>query len=45
MSDADLRIFERELKTDEFDLFLSKPMTEEKIDRLCAGLAMRRSHH
>jgi CheY-like chemotaxis protein len=44
ISDADLRIVERELKTDEFNLFLSKPMTEEKIDRLLTLLGtMRRS--
>jgi DNA-binding response OmpR family regulator len=44
MSDTDLRILEREMKTEEFDLFLSKPMTQEKIDWLWNGLAaMRRS--
>jgi CheY-like chemotaxis protein len=46
MSDVDLRIFEREVNAEEFNLFLSKPMNEEKIDRLWAGLAaLRRSHH
>ena len=44
MSDTDLRILEREMKTEEFDLFLSKPLTQEKIDWLWTGLAaMRRS--
>jgi CheY-like chemotaxis protein len=44
LSDIELRILEREAKTDEFNLFLSKPVTREKIDRLWAGLAaVRRS--
>jgi CheY-like chemotaxis protein len=43
MSDTELRILEREVKT-EFNLFLSKPMTQEKLDRLWTGLAaVRRS--
>lgn len=46
MSDADLRIFEREVRTDEVNLFLSKPMTPQKIDRLRTRLAtLRRSAH
>jgi CheY-like chemotaxis protein len=44
LSDIELRILEREAKTGEFNLFLSKPMTQEKIDRLWTGLAaVRRS--
>jgi CheY-like chemotaxis protein len=44
MSDTELRILEREPTMDEFNLFLSKPMTREKIDRLWTGLAaVRRS--
>ena len=44
MSDSEIRILEREVKSHEFNLFLSKPMTQEKIDRLWTGLAaIRRS--
>ena len=44
MSDMDLRAFEQEIHSDEVNLFVSKPLTEEKVDRLLAGLAtLRRS--
>ena len=44
MSDIELTILEREMTIGEFNLFLSKPMTHEKIDRLWTALAaMRRS--
>jgi CheY-like chemotaxis protein len=46
MSDTEVRILEREVNTEEFNMFLSKPMTQEKIDRLWTRLAaMRRSMH
>jgi CheY-like chemotaxis protein len=44
MSDIELTILEREMTIGEFNLFLSKPMTHEKIDRLWTALAaMRRA--
>jgi CheY-like chemotaxis protein len=42
MSESELRIFERDVKTADFNLFLTKPMTEEKIERLWVALAALR---
>ena len=39
ISDIELMILEREMTNGEFNLFLSKPMTQEKIDRLWTALA------
>jgi CheY-like chemotaxis protein len=44
MSDADLRVLEREMGKDQVNMFLSKPLTEEKLDRLLrARDALRKS--
>jgi CheY-like chemotaxis protein len=41
VSDRDARALERENQSDEVDLVLSKPLTEEKIHRLLERLATR----
>jgi two-component system, OmpR family, alkaline phosphatase synthesis response regulator PhoP len=44
MSDADLRVLEREMGQDQVNLFLSKPLTEEKLDQMLrARAALRKS--
>jgi CheY-like chemotaxis protein len=42
MSDLEVRALEREIDADEVGLFLSKPLTQQKIDRLLAALEVMR---
>ncbi len=42
MSETEIRVFEREIHSDEVNLFVSKPLTEEKVGRLLAELAVVR---
>jgi CheY-like chemotaxis protein len=42
MSDMELRALNREIDADEVDLFLSKPLTQQKIDSLIAALKIMR---
>jgi CheY-like chemotaxis protein len=42
LSDVELRALEREIDADEINLFLSKPLTQQKIDRLLAALEVMR---
>jgi len=39
MSETDIRILEREVQADQVNLFLSKPLTEKKLNRLLDELA------
>jgi len=42
MSDSDIRSFRRDIPVEKVNLFLSKPLTEEKIGILLDGLAVLR---
>jgi CheY-like chemotaxis protein len=42
MSDVELRAIQRGISADEVDLFLSKPLTQQKVDNLLAALEVRR---
>jgi two-component system CheB/CheR fusion protein len=42
MSDIDIRTFRSEIPLDEVNLFLPKPLTDEKVATLLAGLAALR---
>jgi CheY-like chemotaxis protein len=42
ISDVELRALEREIDADEVNLFLSKPLTQQKLDRLLSALEVMR---